>query len=98
MAAATITQTKPDADIDARAQRGARTSKVAVVYTTPATVLDDIGEAMRLAGYNDETSPAAAARFSDWSSSRFRTASDRPTVRPGSFGWPTRKDPSTYRS
>ena len=55
MATATSTQTKPAQDTapSANAQRGARTSKVAVVYTTPATVLDDIGEAMRLAGYQD---------------------------------------------
>lgn len=34
-------------------QRVATRSKVAVVYTTPETVLEDIGRAMRMAGYQD---------------------------------------------
>ena len=35
-------------------------SRVAVVYTTPETVLDDIGRLMRLAGYQETLDPAAA--------------------------------------
>lgn len=35
-------------------------SRVAVVYTTPETVLEDVGRAMRLAGYQDTLSKEAA--------------------------------------
>ena len=35
-------------------------SRVAVVYTTPETVLDDIGHVMRLAGYKETLDPTAS--------------------------------------
>ena len=35
-------------------------SRVAIVYTTPETVLDDIGHVMRLAGYKETLNPSAA--------------------------------------
>ncbi len=35
-------------------------SRVAIVYTTPETVLDDVGRVMRMAGYEETLSPAAA--------------------------------------
>jgi uncharacterized protein (DUF362 family) len=48
-------------ETDASAQTAAPSApKVAVVYTTPETVLDDIARAMRLANYTQTLSPDAA--------------------------------------
>ncbi len=52
--------TQTVADVSHGGEAPPSRSRVAVVYTTPETVLDDIGRVMRLAGYTDALSPAAA--------------------------------------
>jgi len=56
---ATVSQPAPRRS---RRTAPASRSKVAVVATRPETVLDDIGRAMRLAGYQETLSPSLAPR------------------------------------